>query len=774
MLQKLKPLPKKNETPQEIKAFSQHGFVYIPENKSGNQVFGVCPFCGHKEHKHQFTFYINTETHAWDCKSCGRQGGFQGFLQEIVDFSIKNFTGAKAQELITKRGLPLEVFQKWKVGWNPASKRWIIPVYDRTQSNLWQVYYYNGKDIRGTTTCKPSLYGWDNLHDGVQKIFLCEGEWDTMAMQDVIERKGFQDTECAMGVNSASTFKPEWTQFFVDKEVVVIYDNDDAGKGSVNKDGIAKGGCIKVQTMLATIVRDIRYVNWPGSYKKGFDLNDLYKKFNGDALKIYRCVGMFTKVTPPEVELPEGVEVRGKAPAIKLDGRLISREEVYQEYGKHLTLKDPYCLDVLFGTAIGNRIPGDPLWLYLIAPPSGTKSELIMSIDQAPLITAVTSMTPHTLISGSTSSGGQDPSLIPALDGKVLVVKDFTAMLKLPIVERNIIFGTLRDAYDGKIDKPYGTGLFRRYESTFGIIAGCTHAIDMELEDESSLGERFLRYKLPDWEDMTEQIDLIKSTLGSVGYEKRSRQSLKDVGKAVLSFKYDITPENLPRMDQSMEDRLAHLGFYVAKMRAYVPRDRYTGDITHKAYAEVGIRLTKQFYKMAMGIALFRQESFITEEVFNIMRKVAIDTTPTRNEHMLRAIWGTPVNHGITSKELEDKVHLPNMTIKRILGNLAHLEALGRWLPPRKKMKGTSKLVSGGAERYYINPWLQNIIEHTNLYEGRYILDHVEEIDEAAENEVVRNTLRQFGVTRKASSGKLIAEKGNGETKKFKKLKPLQ
>jgi len=56
-------------------------------------------------------------------------------------------------------------------------------------------------------------------------------------------------------------------------------------------------------------------------------------------------------------------------------------------------------------------------------------------------------------------------------------------------IARDEIFGTLRDAYDGKITKRFANGIVRAYQSTFGLVAGVTPAIESFVVTHAMLGE---------------------------------------------------------------------------------------------------------------------------------------------------------------------------------------------------------------------------------------------------------------------------------------------
>ena len=150
---------------------------------------------------------------------------------------------------------------------------------------------------------------------------------------------------------------------------------------------------------------------------------------------------------------------------------------------RHMVIENDEYIDVIFGTIFANRLNSKPVWLYLVAPPGGGKTEILQSLDgPGREIYSLSQLTPQTLISGQIREKRKsDPSLIPKLDGKVLVIKDFTAILDSKWENVNTITGQLRDAYDGSCKKVFGTGKDDLYESKFGIIAAVTPAIDKHI-----------------------------------------------------------------------------------------------------------------------------------------------------------------------------------------------------------------------------------------------------------------------------------------------------
>ena len=131
--------------------------------------------------------------------------------------------------------------------------------------------------------------------------------------------------------------------------------------------------------------------------------------------------------------------------------------------------------------------------------PGGIKSETLRSFCSYPRAYSLDTLTKSTLVSGMAEKDKDTGEMVPIagimqdLDGKVLVLKDFTTILSTNEDTRTEIYGQLRSAYDGYFEKAFGT--MRRkvsVHSTFGIVAGVTPIISKYTRLHNLLGERFL------------------------------------------------------------------------------------------------------------------------------------------------------------------------------------------------------------------------------------------------------------------------------------------
>ncbi|MFC1490343.1 hypothetical protein ACFL6K_03945 [Candidatus Latescibacterota bacterium] len=162
--------------------FEQHGFYKEHDNKTHD--IGICPFCFKEKH-----FYINKETNQWDCKYCGKAGGYLTFLQEISEVSIRNFRGIKAKKLKENRGIRISTFRNHDVGFNSITGKYLLPIKN-SEGKIFNIRTYEiGDKLYNTRGCKAGLYNSENLKDTTKKIWLCEGEWDTLVMDEILTKR---------------------------------------------------------------------------------------------------------------------------------------------------------------------------------------------------------------------------------------------------------------------------------------------------------------------------------------------------------------------------------------------------------------------------------------------------------------------------------------------------------------------------------------------------------------------------------------------------------
>lgn len=678
-----------------IKAFECHGVELT--GTAGDQMIGVCPFCFKEGH-----FYVHRVKGLWDCKRCGKKGNLNGFLEEIGKRNERGFSESARTKLSSDRRLPATAFTNWGIGWDGA--HYTIPVKDSFSRCVDLRIYKPGSKLRATSGASLGLLGAERLVGGQNiPLYVCEGEWDGIALEWLRTKLGKQVSIVA--VPGASVFKNTWKSLFSGRDVILLYDNDSAG--ATGRDLIT--------SKLQGLVRSIKSVDWPSGLPTGFDVRDFVVEGALRRKTPRACWEALNKLCTPfgirpsgESEVSQHQLAGSETPSPKGPGLApeVFPPEIVEVYRKWLHLPSDEVLRVMFGAVYANKLQGDPIWLFLVAPPGGSKSELLSSLSRSPLVESTTSLTPHSLVSGAHNFNGQDPSLLPKLNGRILVIKDFTTILSMHYSSRDEIFGVLRDAYDGRTEKTFGTGLKRSYVSHFGIIAGVTSAIEAFGTVHQSLGERFLKYRVDTGQKTLSEADRIRRALGNINRETQMRDELCQIATKVIA---QNLPEPLPTIPPVIFEYIVNLAQTCAMMRGVVARDRWSGQVAYKPSIEVGTRLAKQLAKMSMGIAMYLKQKEVDFGIYRTVRKLALDTAPDRIEEVVKQIWFKTEGNkdaALKTNEISMATRLPTPTCFRILQDLELLKLVDR-------------IGKDNKYEWRLNSKLEQLIKEGRVYERR-------------------------------------------------------
>jgi len=671
---------KKPSDSDKLRGFRNFGVML--EKRMGNQAIGDCPFCAKEGH-----FYVNTENLLWDCKRCGESGNFEGFLSGVVGrLSLDDADPHGRLKILAKdRQMNRAALKGWHIGF--VNDQYLLPIANSKGKVINIRTYRPGGKLLSTAGAHMGLFNLQELArmpaGDTGPVYLCEGEWDTMSMRWLLGN--IKEKGVCVGVPGASTFKDNWVPFFEGKDVIALYDNDVAGQQ----------GALKAREKLTGTVRSLQYIWWPDNLPSGFDIRDALKpvvRLEKNAQIAFDELQKCFKSEPPGV-MVDGKMTRGVESAETAKGKVVPRvnqkplepidlKGLIEGYKTWLHMPNLDAITVMYGAVLSNLIAGDPVWLFLVAPPGGSKSELLMSLADNKLTVAVSSLTPHTLISGmGWGAEGKDPSLLPKLDGRILIVKDFTTLLTLNQMARDEIFGVLRDVYDGSTEKYYGTGIRRSYNVHFGILAGVTPVIETFNIMHSSLGERFLKFRLTGNWDQVSELPKIWRAMGNLGKESGMRAGLQelanrwlDTGGLERAKKRIEEGGGRVEFGEWWEKRMGDLARFAARLRGVVERDKYRGTVLYKPSSEVGTRLAKQLTKLGMGIALFLDKKTIDDpEIYRLVLRAALDTVPDRPEEIVRTIWKMgegPKRGYVKTKDIVLQSRLPQSTIFPVLQDM--------------------------------------------------------------------------------------------------------
>lgn len=360
-------------------------------------------------------------------------------------------------------------------------------------------------------------------------------------------------------------------------------------------------------------------------------------------------------------------------------GRLYQRKtlaEVKETIAKWLYIRDPLVIDLVLAAAIAEQLPGDPLWLFLIAPPGGGKTELLRALEGKDHY-HLSDLTSKTFISGLMMKEGKEnkkiEDLLPQLDKKVLIFKDFTTILEKGRDERREIMAQLREIYDGRYSKKFGSIDHKiEYKVRFGLIAGVTPVIDKYWKVLQQLGERFLKYR---WSENEE-----KTTERAEENEAKEGDMREEIHNAIMGFLSYLEVKE-PELPAELSRPLIEAARFLAIIRTPVAIQP-TGQTFYHEYIptpEIPTRLVKQLKKLSKALAVVRGRASVTEDDILGAVKVALSTAPQERLEVLQIVeqrqHDSP-GQGTTIGVIYKIVNLPETTTRKICEQLVMLGLL--------------------------------------------------------------------------------------------------
>ena len=286
-------------------------------------------------------------------------------------------------------------------------------------------------------------------------------------------------------------------------------------------------------------------------------------------------------------------------------GKVTQLTNLQSEITSFLLLRDPDLIPITLGAKAAHRFGGSPVWLLLVAPPSGVKTEVLRLLWETSGMYPLSELTARTFASGL-DTHGEDPSLLARLHDEVLLLKDFTTVLSMHRDERQAILAQLREIYDGRYDKTWGTGKELHWEGRLGFLAGVTPVIDSHHSVMSVLGERFVLLRI----DQADRQEVADKALDNIERESGLRQTLAAQVKHFMAR----LPETPPVVGPDVRKRLATMATFVTRSRSGVERDGYRRELIYAPEPEMPARLAKQLFELLRGIALVCGHPEATDE----------------------------------------------------------------------------------------------------------------------------------------------------------------
>jgi hypothetical protein len=356
---------------------------------------------------------------------------------------------------------------------------------------------------------------------------------------------------------------------------------------------------------------------------------------------------------------PEPVEAAAadQQPACSIDDTIAVFE-------KWLILKDRTPVYAMLGAIAANLLPGDPVWLGLIAPPSSAKTELLNSIASLPNVIQAATVTPSGLLSGTPQKqhdkGARGGLLRQIGSFGIICLKDFGSVLSMHAETRAETLAALREIYDGNWTRHLGSagGKTLAWKGKVAIIFAATEVIDTHHAVIGAMGDRFLL-----------------SRLKPVAGRKQFDRALKHVGGSISEMRKELAAavaqlfnQRRPTASQINEKETEAIGKAVAlavRLRGAVARDYRSREIEAIYGAEGTARLGLALERLLAGLETLGMDR---NKALNVVTDVALDSVPPLRRSAYNCVCKY---HDIETAAVAIELGLPTNTIRRVLEDLA-------------------------------------------------------------------------------------------------------
>lgn len=383
-----------------------------------------------------------------------------------------------------------------------------------------------------------------------------------------------------------------------------------------------------------------------------------------------------------------------------------------QKVDEWMIVPDRGIIKFLCALYITNLLSRRAVWAIIIGPSGGGKTEFLNGLLDLPNIFEISTLTTNTFLSGMPGRG--DASLLPQLSGKIMIFKDWTSVLSLQKDARAEIMAQLREIWDGRMKKVFGNGKTREWEGKVSLIAASTQAVDQAQQMHTTLGERFINYRII----MPPRKEVAMKSLNNDKDQNKMGLEIRD---AFFSFFKGLDLEStkeLPDLPQEVKKELVDLANFCTMARSGVIRDfGFKKEVIFVPMAEMPTRIVQQLNSVASGLIVVNGGEYQLEDM-NIVYKVALDSIPETNKIVMRAMARGDEQ---TTAEIATELGYPTAPIRMYLENLALLGVCDR-------IKGGASEDGGVADKWTMKEEFVNIVRR---YEKIKLIAE-ERADEAA------------------------------------------
>jgi hypothetical protein len=349
---------------------------------------------------------------------------------------------------------------------------------------------------------------------------------------------------------------------------------------------------------------------------------------------------------------------------------------VFKEY---LYLKDTKMLECILAVILSNKLDGSPLWIIFCGASGDSKSTQLLATTNISNAIKIDEITTNSFASGR--KGVSDLGSILQKSSHILVIPDLACMSSKYKDDKKKIFATMRNLYDGFINKRTGAGVNKKYEGChISLIAGATYQLKREYLIHQHLGSRELIFDTgADKDDNWQKMD---KAWENEAYEKQMKH---DLSKAVESF---ILSKKIVEVDFTEQDKLwiMQQANKLAILRAIGNFDMYSDELDNPITPEVPTRLVKQLKRLWISLKSL-DINYPDSRVKDIIEHIVYSSASSNRLQIFQELESHP-SLDYTINDMKDATRIGYRACKRELNalwNLGIVDRIGIFIDAEKK-----------------------------------------------------------------------------------------
>lgn len=337
-------------------------------------------------------------------------------------------------------------------------------------------------------------------------------------------------------------------------------------------------------------------------------------------------------------------------------------EDTLKLFREWLLLENDTPVLAVLGTVAANMLPGDAVWLGIIAPPSSAKTEMLVTLAKVPQTELVGTVSVAGLLSGvprRQQSAGAKGGLLQKIGSfGFLVLKDFGSILSMRAEPKAELLAALREVYDGAWTRVVGAdgGRSLTWSGKIGLLFGCTRAYDSFYGVVSELGDRFLLCRLEP--DANQFLHAMRNAHRATQMRSRLVEAVADLFATPLPAPRDIGAREVLWLNTIL--------LVAVRLRGAVKRDYRTRELEDIYGAEGPARFGKALERVLAGLDCL---GVGRRKARRVVRAMAFDSVPPNRLSVyrhLKSLKGQPAN----TTAIAGAVKLPTVTTHRVLEEL--------------------------------------------------------------------------------------------------------